>query len=88
MPCQINHAGTMFTLFFADKPVRNLMEAKKADVEKFGRFFQGMLKRGVYFAPSQFEANFMSSEHGEKEIDATLAACCEVIDQLAKRKKV
>jgi len=66
--------GTMFTLFFADAPVTNWATAKVCDTQKFGAFFRAMLEGGVYLAPSQFEAGFMSTAHGEAEITATLKA--------------
>jgi len=66
--------GTMFTTFFTDQPVTNWATAKTADTEKFGVFFRAMLESGVYLAPSQFEAGFMSTAHGEAEIGATIAA--------------
>jgi len=66
--------GTMFTLFFTDAPVTNWATAKVCDTQKFGAFFRAMLEGGVYLAPSQFEAGFMSTAHGEAEINATLKA--------------
>ena len=66
--------GTMFTTFFADQPVINWATAKTSDTKKFGVFFQDMLEGGVYLAPSQFEAGFMSTAHGEKELEITVQA--------------
>lgn len=66
--------GTMFTLFFTEAPVTNWATAKVPDTQKFGAFFRAMLEGGVYLAPSQFEAGFMSTAHGEAEINATLKA--------------
>ena len=66
--------GTMFTTFFTDHPVTNWATAKTADTQKFGAFFRAMLESGVYLAPSQFEAGFMSAAHGEKEIEITVWA--------------
>ena len=68
------HVGTMFTTFFTDRPVINWTTAKVADTQKFGVFFRAMLEGGVYLAPSQFEAGFVSTAHGEKEIDMTVRA--------------
>ncbi|GAB3974859.1 glutamate-1-semialdehyde 2,1-aminomutase [Spirosoma terrae] len=56
----INHIGSMFTLFMTDRAVTNFSEAKTSDLALFGRYFQAMLKRGVYLAPSQFESLFLS----------------------------
>jgi glutamate-1-semialdehyde 2,1-aminomutase len=64
----------MFTTFFTDQPVINWATAKTADTGKFGNFFRAMLEQGVYLAPSQFEAGFLSAAHGAEEIGATLAA--------------
>jgi len=72
----------MFGLFFASGPVHNYEDAKKADTAKFGRFHRGMLERGVYLAPSQFEAGFTSVAHTEEDIDRTLAAARDVMSSL------
>ncbi|HUX42059.1 MAG TPA: glutamate-1-semialdehyde 2,1-aminomutase [Rectinemataceae bacterium] len=74
---QWNRVGSMFTTFFTDKPVKNWASAKACDTKKFGAFFTAMLERGVYLAPSQFEAGFMSLAHSETDIDATIAAAEE-----------
>jgi len=66
--------GTMFTTFFTDQSVVNWTTAKAADTKRFGAFFRAMLESGVYLAPSQFEAGFMSAAHGEKEIEITVWA--------------
>jgi glutamate-1-semialdehyde 2,1-aminomutase len=63
--------GSMFCLYFTSGPVRNVTEAMTADRAKFARFFHGCLERGVYFAPSQFEAGFLSLAHTPEDIDAT-----------------
>jgi glutamate-1-semialdehyde 2,1-aminomutase len=66
--------GTMFTAFFTDRPVTNWATAKAADTQNYAAFFHAMLKSGVYLAPSQFEAGFMSSAHGDGEIETTVRA--------------
>ncbi len=71
---QLNSCGSMFTLFFTATLVRDYSSAKTSDTEKFARFFRALLKEGVYFPPSQFEAAFVSLAHGDEEIDATLKA--------------
>ncbi|HUF00961.1 MAG TPA: glutamate-1-semialdehyde 2,1-aminomutase [Gaiellaceae bacterium] len=76
-PVQLARVGTMFGLFFTDRPVTSWEDAKAADTDRFGRFHAALLDRGVYFAPSQFEAGFLSTEHGDAEIDATIAAARE-----------
>jgi len=63
--------GTMFCTYFSQGPVTNWATASKSDVGRFGRFFQAMLEEGVYIAPSQFEAGFMSIAHGDEVIQAT-----------------
>ena len=63
----VNRVGSMFTFFFTDQPVTNWDSAKKSDTEQFKRFFHHMLERGVYLAPSQFEAGFMSYAHSDAE---------------------
>jgi glutamate-1-semialdehyde 2,1-aminomutase len=76
---QFARAGTMFGLFFSDAPVTDWETAKRSDTERFAAFHAGMLERGIYLAPSQFEAGFISTEHGDDEIDATIAAARDVL---------
>jgi glutamate-1-semialdehyde 2,1-aminomutase len=64
----------MFCTFFTDRPVTNWESAATSDTERFGRFFRALLANGVYLPPSQFEACFVSTEHREAEIAATLEA--------------
>ena len=71
---QVSSVGSMFGLFFTDRPVRSWDDARTADTERFAAFHRAMLERGVYLAPSQFEAGFVSTAHGDDEIDATLEA--------------
>jgi glutamate-1-semialdehyde 2,1-aminomutase len=72
VPALVNRVGTMFTTFFTDRVVTNWTSAKSSDTKKFGAFFHAMLENGVYLAPSQFEAGFLSIAHGNAEIDATI----------------
>jgi glutamate-1-semialdehyde 2,1-aminomutase len=81
-PVQLARVGTMFGLFFAEAPVTTWEEAKRADTTRFAAFHGALLERGVYLAPSQFEAGFLSSAHGEPEIEATLTAAREALDAL------
>jgi glutamate-1-semialdehyde 2,1-aminomutase len=69
-----NRVGTMFTTFFTDRAVTNWASAKTSDTQKFGAYFRAMLEQGVYLAPSQFEAAFLSTAHGDAEIEATVQA--------------
>ena len=72
VPFTADSAGSMFGFFFRAEPVRSFADAKEADVELFRRFFHAALDRGVYLAPSAFEAGFMSAAHGDAEIATTL----------------
>ena len=74
---QVARAGSMFGLFFAEVPVTSWDTARTADVDRFASFHGGMLDRGVYLAPSQFEAGFVSTAHEDTEIDVTIAAARE-----------
>ncbi|MBG1258850.1 glutamate-1-semialdehyde 2,1-aminomutase [Nostoc commune] len=74
--------SAMFGLFFTSGPVHNYEDAKKSDTAKFGRFHRGMLERGVYLAPSQFEAGFTSFAHTEQDIEQTLAVARDVMSSL------
>jgi glutamate-1-semialdehyde 2,1-aminomutase len=67
----------MFGFFFTDAPVRDWETAKAADTQRFARFHRAMLERGVYLPPSQYESWFVSSAHGDEEIDRTIAAARE-----------
>jgi glutamate-1-semialdehyde 2,1-aminomutase len=79
IPAYHTRLGSMLCTFFTDQPVTDYATAKKCDTKRYAKFFHGMLERGFYFAPSQFEAVFVSMAHGEKEIDATVDAFREVI---------
>ncbi len=79
IPVQQHRVGTMFVTFFTDTPVEDWDTASSSDTARFARFFQGMLAQGVYLAPSQFEAGFMSTVHGQAEIEATIAAAAEAM---------
>lgn len=82
VPVFQTRAGSMACLFFHEGPIRNYAEATGSDTKRYATFFWGMLERGVYLAPSQFEAAFMSSAHGDAEIDRTLEAAREVFAAL------
>ena len=79
-----NHVPGMFGLFFSVGPVRSYAQATACDIAAFRRFFHAMLARGVYFAPSAFEAGFISAAHGENEIEITLQAARESFRIVAK----
>ena len=73
----VNRVGSMFTWFFTDQPVTDYESAKRSDTARFGRYFRAMLERGIYLAPSQFEAAFVSAAHTEEDIRETIAAAGE-----------
>lgn len=76
--------GSMLGLFFNEKSVLNFDDAKASDLEMFSAYYNGMLQKGVYIAPSQFEALFVSAAHGRGHIDATIKAAEEVMDGLKR----
>ncbi|MFQ5665746.1 MAG: glutamate-1-semialdehyde 2,1-aminomutase [Candidatus Binatia bacterium] len=82
-PACINRVGSMWTLFFGAGPVRDALAARACDTKAYARWFHGMLERGIYLPPSQFEAAFISLAHSEDEIDVTVRAAREVLGQLA-----
>src|ERR1700694_5757850 len=73
IPAQINAIGSRSTIFFTANPVRNYADAKRSDTTRYARFFREMLDRGIFLAPSQFEAAFVSAAHTSQDIDRTLA---------------
>jgi glutamate-1-semialdehyde 2,1-aminomutase len=79
---QVGSQGAMFGMYFTDKPVENFEQAKATNIERFKKFFNGMLKEGVYLAPSAFEAGFVSMAHTDKDIEATVAAAKKVFGSL------
>ena len=78
VPAQINRVGSIMTVFFTDAPVTSYEQAKSSDLEKFKRWYLGLLSRGVYAAPSQFEAMFLSSVHTDEEIETIVNAAKEI----------
>jgi glutamate-1-semialdehyde 2,1-aminomutase len=82
IPVQFNRLGSMFCGYFTDQPVHNLADAMKSDRARFAKFFHGMLAEGVYFAPSQFEAGFISTAHAPADIERTIAAAARVFKTL------
>ena len=74
VPVQVNRAGSMLTMFFRETPVTDFDEAKRSDTARYAAYFREMLARGVFLAPSQFEAMFVSMAHHDAEIEATIDA--------------
>ncbi|MAT39575.1 MAG: glutamate-1-semialdehyde-2,1-aminomutase [Ectothiorhodospiraceae bacterium] len=82
LPYTKNRVGSMFTMFFTDSPVHDWDSANASDRDKYAAYFREMLQRGIYLAPSQFEAAFMSIMHGEEEIEKTIAAHRESLEAI------
>jgi len=80
----VDRVGSMLGLFFTDREVRNYDDAKTCDLDMFSAYYKGMQNKGVYLAPSQFEVFFVSAAHTREDIDATIKAAEEVLDQLSK----
>lgn len=78
VPLQVNSLGSLVTPFFTTQPVRDYPSAAASDTAAYAAFFHGLLERGIYAPPSQFEAWFISGAHGDKEIDRTIAAARDV----------
>jgi len=76
---QINAVGSLATMFFTAEPVRNYADAKRSDTRRYARFFREMLDRGIFLAPSQFEAAFVSAAHTSADVDRTLTAANEAL---------
>lgn len=82
VPVQFKRIGSMFCGYFTDKPVHNLADAMHSDRARFGKYFHGMLDAGIYLAPSQFEAGFISTAHTAEDIDKTVKAAAKVMKTL------
>ena len=82
IPVYQTQIGSMGCLFFNENPVHNYADACASDTDRFAKFFWAMLEGGVYLAPSQFEAGFCSTAHGDAEIDQTLEAARAAFAQL------
>jgi glutamate-1-semialdehyde 2,1-aminomutase len=82
VPVQVSHTTGLLTVFFSEEPVRDYDDARACDTERFAAFCRGMLDRGVYLPPSQFEAWFPSLAHSDAHVDRTLEAAAEVLGEL------
>ena len=82
IPVVFNRCGSMFCGYFTDQPVHNLADAMHSDRARFAKFFHGMLDAGVYLAPSQFEAGFISTAHSVQDIETTVRAAAAVMKNL------
>jgi glutamate-1-semialdehyde 2,1-aminomutase len=83
IPGQVNSTGSLSTLFFSDEPVRDYAGAKHSDTKRYARFFREMLDRGIFLAPSQFEAAFVSTAHTSQDIERTIAAAADALKAMA-----
>jgi len=83
VPLQVNAVGSVVTPFFTERPVRDYASATAADTDRYARFFRGMLARGVYPPPSQFEAWFLSSAHTARDVERTIAAARTVMREIS-----
>ena len=83
IPAQINSIGSLATLFFTPNPVNNYTDAKTSDTKRYTQYFRGMLEQGVFLAPSQFEASFVSVAHTESDIDFAAKAAQHSLHQIA-----
>src|SRR6202521_1713773 len=86
VPAQVNSSHSLSTIFFTDQPVRDYAGAKRSDTQRYARFFREMLDRGIFLAPSQFEAAFVSAAHTAEDIDRTIAAALEILQGMAAGK--
>jgi glutamate-1-semialdehyde 2,1-aminomutase len=78
----VSQLGGAFTPFFGPGPIKNLVDARKCDTQKHAAFFHGMLDRGFYLPPSQFESAFISAAHSEADVDAFIAAAQDVLNDM------
>jgi len=77
---RVQRVGAMLTLFMRDEPVRNFEEASASDADRYGGLFRHLLERGIYIAPSQFEAMFVSTTHAPEDVDRTVTAVADYLD--------
>jgi len=82
VPVQFNRCGSMFCAYFTDRPVHSLADALHSDRERFKKCFHGLLAEGIYLAPSQFEAGFISVAHTAEDIDHTVRRVLGVMKHL------
>jgi glutamate-1-semialdehyde 2,1-aminomutase len=83
LPVQLNRVGSLLTLFFTNEPVTDFASAKLSDTDRFAAYFREMLKRGIFLAPSQFEAMFLSAAHADDKIQQTIDAATESLASIA-----
>jgi glutamate-1-semialdehyde 2,1-aminomutase len=81
-PLTFQRIGSMFCLYFTEGPIRNLADAKRSDTEAFARYFHAALREGIYFAPSQYEAGFISTAHTEEALEQASGIVCSILAKL------
>jgi len=77
-----NRVGSMLMFYFTNNAVTDYETAQTSDINRFGAYFRGLLERGVYIAPSQFEAGFVSLSHSQSDIERTVRAADEVLSRI------
>jgi len=82
VPVQFHRCGSMFCTFFCEQPVYDLASAMKSDRVRFAKYFHGMLAEGIYIAPSQFEAGFLSTAHRPEDVENTIQAAARIMKNL------
>ena len=82
IPLQINRVGSMLTAFFTEQNVIGFETACSSDTERYNKFFTGLIEEGIYIAPSQYEAMFISRSHTEADIDFTLGKMKKVMESV------
>ena len=87
VPVQCHRLGSMFTVFFNDKPITDYASASASDLDAFRIYFHSMLEQGIYLPPSQFETNFISLAHTPEDIEKTIAAAEKAFSDVAASKK-
>jgi glutamate-1-semialdehyde 2,1-aminomutase len=85
IPLTLNRVGSMWTWFFTSGPVTNYTQAALSDTAAFGRFHRAILDAGIWLPPSQFEAAFLSTAHGEEEVAATIALARDAFNAIPAR---
>jgi glutamate-1-semialdehyde 2,1-aminomutase len=86
VPLQVNAFGSLLTPFFTARPVRDFASATSADTDRYATFFRGMIVRGVYPPPSQFEAWFLSAAHTDRDVERTIAAARAAMKEVARER--
>ena len=80
---QLDRVGSVFGMFFNDKPVNNMGDAKSCDLDRFTRYYNAMLEQGIYIAPSQFESGFVSTAHKDEQINKTIQAIKTIFNKMS-----